>query len=222
MEGRIRIFLLRTALIALGMVIISGCSRSKGIDSSGGEPEAVIQPEVERREIKPAKIDTEDFEIGAYYGIKSVEDFETNGVYGARLAYHVNESFFVEGTYGVTDVGRTSFEKLSGGAPLLTSSQRDFTYYDLSAGYNLLPGEVYFGSNRAFSGALYLLVGAGNTNFADDDHFTLVIGAGYRMLFLDWLAMHLGVRDHLFSSDLLGESKTTNNIEMTLSLTGFF
>jgi len=222
MEGRIRIFLLRAALVALSMVIISGCSRSKGVDGGGGEPEAVIQPEVERREVKPAKIDTEDFEIGVYYGIMSVEDFETNSVYGARLAYHVNESFFVEGTYGRTDVGLTSFEKLSGGAPILTDAQREYSYYDFSAGYNLLPGEAYFGRNRAFSGALYVLIGAGNTNFADDDHFTFVIGAGYRMLMLDWLAMHLGVRNHMFSSDILGESKTTNNIEMTLSLTGFF
>ena len=44
-------------------------------------------------------------------------------------------------TYGQTDVGLTSFEKLSGGAPVLTSSQREFSYYDISAGYNLLPGE---------------------------------------------------------------------------------
>jgi len=222
MAGRIRIFLLRVALVALGMVIISGCSRGKAVNGGVDESEAVIQPEVERREIKPAKIDTEDFEVGAYYGLMSVEDFETNPVYGLRLAYHVSESFFVEGTYGRTDVGQTSFEKLSGGAPILTGSQREFTYYDISAGYNLLPGEVYFGRNRAFSGALYVLAGVGNTTFADDDNFTVVFGAGYRMLFLDWLAMHLGVRNHLFNSDLLGSSKTTNNIEMTLSLTGFF
>ena len=222
MAGRIRIFLLRTTLVTLGLVIISGCSSNKVVTSSVDEPEAVIQPEVERRDIKPAKIDTEDFEIGAYFGLMSVEDFETNPVYGLRLAYHVNEKFFVEGTYGMTDIGETSFEKLSGGAPILTDSQREYSYYDISAGYNLLPGEVFIGRNHAFSGALYLLVGAGNTKFVDDDHFTIVIGAGYRMLVKDWLAVHLGVRDHLFSTDLLGESKTSNNIEMTLSLTGFF
>ena len=85
-----------------------------------------------------------------------------------------------------------------------------------------MPGEVFLGVNRAFSSALYVRVGAGDTGFADDDSFTLVFGAGYRMLMLDWLALHLGVRDHLFDSDLLGEDKTTHNIEMTMSLTGFF
>jgi len=222
MASWIRIFLLRGAVAALGMAIISGCAGRKAVDSGVDAPEAVIQPEVARREIKPAKIDTEDFEIGAYYGIMSVEDFETNSVYGIRFAYHVSENFFVEGTYGQTDVGQTSFERLSGGAPILTDSQREYSYYDLSAGYNLLPGEVFVGRNRAFSGALYVLAGAGNTNFADDDHFTFLIGAGYRMLLLDWLAMHLDVRDHMFNSDLLGEDKTTHNIQMTLSLTGFF
>ncbi len=223
MEGRIRIFLLRAALAVLGMVILSGCSRSKAVGSDG-EPEAVIQPEVERREIKPAKIDTEDFEVGAYFGLMSVEDFETNAVYGVRAAYHINENFFVEGTYGSTDVGMTHAERLNGDtvAPLLSDADREFTYYDVSAGYNLLPGEAYFGRNRAFSGALYVLVGVGNTTFAGDDNFTLVIGAGYRMLLLDWFAVHLGVRDHVFSYDFLGANKTTNNIEMTLSLTGFF
>jgi len=222
MESRIRIFLLRSALITLGAFVLGGCAGRQAAVSSNDEPEAVIQPEVARREIKPAKIDTEDFEIGAYYGIKSVEDFETNAVYGIRLAYHVSENFFVEGTYGRTDVGKTSFEKLSGGAPLLTGSQRKYSYYDLSAGYNLLPGEIFLGKNHAFSGALYVLAGVGNTNFADDDSFTFVVGTGYRMLLVDWLAMHLGVRDHMFNSDLLGKSKVTHNIEMTLGLTAFF
>ena len=64
------------------------------------EAESVIQPEVERRKIKPPKIDNDNFELSAFYGLMSVEDFETNGVYGARLAYHISEGFFVEGTYG--------------------------------------------------------------------------------------------------------------------------
>jgi len=36
------------------------------------------------------------------------------------------------------------------------------------------------------------------------------------------LALHLDVRDPLFDIDILGEDKTTHNIEMTMSLTGFF
>src|SRR5262245_56973404 len=48
----------------------------------------IIEPQVERREVHRTRIDTEDFEIGAYVGILSIEDFESNAVFGARLAYN--------------------------------------------------------------------------------------------------------------------------------------
>jgi outer membrane beta-barrel protein len=223
MEGGIRIFLLRAISIAVCVVCLSGCFGGRTvIDTAPDEGESVIQPQVDRREIKTARIDTDNFEVGAYYGLMSVEDFETNAVYGARLAYHISEGFFVEGTYGQTDAGQTSFEKLSGGAPILTDEQRKLSYYDISIGYNLLPGEVFIGRKRAFSSALYVVAGAGNTNFADDDFFTIVLGAGYRMLMTDWLALHVDFRDRLFDSDLLGEEKTTHNFEWTLGLSAFF
>ena len=43
-----------------------------------GEPDQrpVIDPQVERREIKRARIDTEDFELGGYVGVLAIEDFE--------------------------------------------------------------------------------------------------------------------------------------------------
>lgn len=223
MEGGIRIFLLRVTLAALCVVSITGCFGGRAVtETAPDEQEGVIQPEVERREARPVKIDTDNFEIGAFYGLMSVEDFETNSEYGVRLAYHISEGFFVEGTYGTTDAGETSFEKLSGGAPLLTDDQRKLSYYDLSVGYNLLPGEVFIGRKRAYPSALYVVVGAGNTNFADDDFFTLVLGAGYRMLLTDWLALRVDVRDRLFDSDLLGEDKTTHNFEFNIGLSGFF
>jgi hypothetical protein len=73
----------------------------------------VIDPEVERREVKEPAIDREDFEIGGYVGIMSIEDFGSNVSYGLRLAYHITEGFFVEGTVGQSDGGLTSFEVLS-------------------------------------------------------------------------------------------------------------
>ncbi|HEY5807887.1 MAG TPA: hypothetical protein VIT67_07955, partial [Povalibacter sp.] len=69
-----------------------------GAPSEQSVPQPIINPEVERREIKRAKIDTEDFEIGIYGGILSIEDFESHPVYGARLAYHLTEDFFLEAT----------------------------------------------------------------------------------------------------------------------------
>ena len=70
--------------------------------------------------------------------------------------------------------------------------------------------------------AVYLTLAAGNTRFAGDDHFSVALGAGLRVLATDWLAVHLDVRDRMFESDLLGENKNTQNIQVGLGLTAFF
>jgi outer membrane beta-barrel protein len=193
-------------------------------DAATATPEdrPVIEPQVERREIKRTKIDTEDFELGAYFGILSIEDFESHSVYGARLAYHLTEDFFLEGTVGRSKAGRTSYETLSGAAELLDDDDRDYTYYALSVGWNALPGEVFIGKNRAYNSAFYLVAGIGSTTFAGDDRFTVSGGFGYRILPTDWLAVHFDVRDHVFDIDLLGKKKIVNNLEAHLGLSIFF
>ena len=228
MESRFRLLFLVLPVFALGL---NGCAATKNLFGRGNNsappptaeaPGQVIDPDVERREIKEPKIDTEHFEIGAFVGIMSVEDFESNIVYGARLAYHVTEGFFVEGTFGQTDAGLTSFERLSGGAPILSDSDRSFTFYNLNLGYNILPGEVFLGEGRAYNTNLYLIAGLGSTRFAGDDRFTVNFGVGYRFLLTDSIALHLDFRDHLFDIDLLGEDKTVHNLEGNLGVTVFF
>jgi outer membrane beta-barrel protein len=123
---------------------------------------------------------------------------------------------------GQSTAGRTSFETLGGNIELLTGDERRFTYYSLSLGYNFLPGEVYLGRNLAMNSSFYVLAGIGSVDFAGDDHLTINFGAGYRVLPTDWLAIHIGVQDRVFDSDLLGETKVTNNMEMLLSATVFF
>ena len=87
----------------------------------------VIEPELQRRSIEKPAIDSENFEIGAYYGLISIEDFDTSDVMGVSLAYHITEDFFFEATYAMAEGDRTSYEELSGGAPLLDSGDRDYT-----------------------------------------------------------------------------------------------
>ncbi len=228
MESRFRILFLVLPVFALGL---SGCAATKNLFGWGNEsappptaeePGQVIDPVVERREVKEPKIDSENFELGAFVGIMSVEDFESGVVYGARLAYHVTEGFFVEGSIGQTEAGQTSFERLSGGAPIISDSDRTYTYYNLNLGYNILPGEVFLGEGRAYNTNLYLTGGLGSTRFAGDDRFTVNFGVGYRFLFTDSITFHLDFRDHLFDIDILGEDKTTHNLEGTLGFTVFF
>jgi outer membrane beta-barrel protein len=185
-------------------------------------PPRVIEPNVARRKIKRPKIDNENWEIGGGLGFLSVEDFGTNSTYAAQISYHVTEDFFFRGDVGQTTAGRTSFETLGGNIELLTGDERRFTYYSLSLGYNFLPGEVFIGRKTAMSSSFYLLAGIGSVKFAGDNRLTINFGAGYKVLPTDWLAISLGVQDRVFDSDLLGETKVKNNIEMLLSATVFF
>ncbi len=226
MENRFRVLF----LIALAAAL-SGCAATKNLFGMGGDesapppaegPGQVIEPEVERREIREPKIDREDFEVGAFAGIMSIEDFGSDLVYGVRLAYHVTEGFFVEGTVGRSEAGLTSFESLSGGARLLSDDDRELTYYNINLGYNLLPGEAFIGEGRAYNTSLYFIAGLGSTRFAADDRFTVNFGLGYRFLLNDSIALHIDFRDHLFDIDLLGEEKTAHNLEGHVGITVFF
>jgi len=224
MESRVRVLFLITLVIML-----SGCAATKNLFGFGrdeapsptsGPPGQVIDPEVERREIKEPAIDREDFEVGAFAGIMSIEDFGSDTVYGVRLAYHITEGFFVEAMVGRSEAGLTSYESLSGGARLF--NDRALSYYNVNLGYNVLPGEVFIGEGRAYNTNFYLVAGLGSTNFADDDRFTVNFGAGYRFLLTDSVAFHLDFRDHLFDIDILGDEKTTHNLEGTIGVTVFF
>ena len=182
----------------------------------------VILPEVERRDIRPAAIDTEDFEIGAFAGILSIQDFDSEIVYGVRAAWHVTEDFFFEANYGESEGDLTSYEKLSGGAPLFDDADRDYSFYNVLVGWNIMPGEVFLWDKHAFKSDLYLIGGAGSTDFLGDTWFTATIGVGYRLLLNDSLAWRIDVRDHIYDRDAFGADETTNNIEWTTGLTLFF
>lgn len=225
MEGRLRILFLTNLFLGVCVLLMSGMAWSADttVASDGkAAQQQVIQPQIKRRSIDVDKIDTEDFEIGVFSGLLSTEDFGTNLVIGARAAYHVTEGIFFEAAYAKSDTSETSYERLSGGAPLLTDDQRTLTYYNASIGYNLLPGEAFIGKGWAFNTALYVIGGVGITSFADDDRFTINFGAGYRFLATDWLAIHLDVRDHIFDIDLLGVDKTAHNLELACGITVFF
>jgi outer membrane beta-barrel protein len=236
---------LRVLLLTLAGLILGGCASVRGwldrdappaeqaeptdeelaraeqTEAEEGAPR-VIDPEVERRKIKVPRIDTENIELGGFFGALSIEDFGTNPVYGITGAYHITEDFFAVAEVGRSQAGRTSFETLGGNIQLLTDDERQLTYYNLGLGYNFLPGEVFLGRGRAMTSALYVTMGVGNTEFAGDDHVTVNLGAGYRVLPTDWLALHVGLQAHLFNSDLLGSDKMTSNLQAHMGVTVFF
>ena len=182
----------------------------------------LIEPDVTPAPVTEALIDTENFEIGAFVGVLNIEDFESSLVYGGKLTYHLSESFFFEAGVGFAEGGETSFEKLAGNVEVLTDSERDYSYYNINLGYNVLPGEAFLTENYAFNTNFYLIAGAGATDFAGDTRFTLNAGAGYQVLLTDSVAVHIGVRQHYYRIDVLGAEKTSMNTEVSTGLSVFF
>ncbi|HVC02772.1 MAG TPA: outer membrane beta-barrel domain-containing protein [Steroidobacteraceae bacterium] len=195
---------------------------AEGRTAGGARNGEIIEPQVTRRVVKTPKIKSSDFELGPYFGALSIQDFGTNPVYGARLAYHVTNDVFMEGYLGRSTAGTTSLQDVFPNITILSNSGKQFTYYDLDVGYDVLPGEVYLGRGRAFNTALYTTLGMGDVKFADKDQFALNFGVGERILITDWLAMHMDVRDHIFETDLTGRTKNVDNIEATLGFTVFY
>lgn len=216
MDSRIQLLLI-AALVGSMSAPVAVAADPKDLEL---EPLVVREPE--RREVKVNDIDSENFEIGGYAGILDVQDFGSNAVYGVRAAYHITEDFFLEGVYGRSELGKTSFEKLSGNVQLLSNDDRQFSYYNVAVGYNVLPGEAFVGRKYAFRGGLYLIAGAGSSDFAGDQRFTISGGFGYRVAATDWMSLRIDVRDYVFQSDLLGSNETLNNLEFTGGMTIFF
>lgn len=181
----------------------------------------VIEPDIERRNIKVPHIKSEDIEFGVYYGVYSAEDFGSAQLTGVRLAYHVTEDIFFEGAYGTSTVTDAQYRPFLPSGIFINEVEK-LTYYSVSVGYNFFPGEVFVSKQRAMSSAVYVIAGIGNTNFAQEDRATINFGLGIRVLPTDWLAVHFDMRDNIFRSDILGVSKTANNFEMHAGLTVFF
>jgi outer membrane beta-barrel protein len=183
--------------------------------------EQVVVPQVDRRDIKPPRYPSNDFEVGAFIGTYATQNFGSSLVYGLRLGYAITEDFFVQGVYGSTKVSDENFRQILPGGVFPTSSEQ-LSYYNLSVGYNVLPGEVFIGANRALPSAFYLIAGVGSTDFAGQSRQTINVGFGARVFLKDSFALQVDVRDHIFSLDVLGQSQSTQNLELTAGFSFYF
>ncbi|MBP55523.1 outer membrane beta-barrel domain-containing protein [Marinobacter sp.] len=212
----------RTKHILLTVLPFAGLLLVPTAVSAQEDDRPLIEPDVRPQKVDEALIDTENFEIGAFAGIINIEDFESSFLWGGKLTYHLSETFFFEANVGFAEGGETSFEKLAGDVQVLSDEDRDYRYYNINIGMNVLPGEAFLTENYAFNTNFYLIGGAGATDFAGDTRFTVNVGAGYQVLLTDSVSIHLGVREHFYRIDVLGEEKTSMNTEVSGGLTVFF
>ena len=181
----------------------------------------VVVPEVERREVKLPKFPSKDIAVGVFAGTYATQNFGAAPVVGLRLGYHITEDWFVETTLGQSKVSDEAFRQVLPGG-IFPSSKETLKYYDFSAGYNLLPGEVFPTARRAKATAIYLIAGVGSTKFNDQRSQTINFGLGGRLLLTDRAAVQFDMRDHVFSLDLLGKRQSTHNLELTGGFTYYF
>jgi outer membrane beta-barrel protein len=210
---------IRSLFLALILFAASGQLAAQSNEDDGG---GLVEPQIERTEFDESMIDSDDFEFSAYAGYLAVENFDTNIVTGFKVGYHVTEDFFVQASYGFSEAGETSFEKLSGGAPLLSESEREVEYYLVTLGFNLFPGEAFITDSTTFNTVFYLSGGMGNTTFAGDDRFTIAYAVGFRTLFADGFSVDVEMRDLIFEQDIFGSDEMTNNLEFSVALNLFF
>ena len=188
---------------------------------SASVTEQVIVPQVERRDLRRPKYPSNDFAVGLYAGTYATQNFGAAAVSGLRLSYHVTEDFFVDATLGRSKVSDENFRQVLPGG-IFVNRTETLSYYAVSAGYNVLPGEVFFGRNHAKATQGYILAGVGSTDFAGQKRQTFHAGFGLRLIVADWFSVQADVRDHIFTLDLLGRRQSTQNIEVTAGLTLFF
>jgi outer membrane beta-barrel protein len=184
-------------------------------------PDPVVVPQVERREVRSPSYPSRDFAIGLFGGTYSTQNFGASAVGGVRLGYHITEDFFVDGTLAQTKVSDEAFRQVLPGG-VFTSRTQTLRYYAVSAGWNVLTGEAFFGRRTAKAFQSYVLAGIGSTDFAGQRKQTLHVGMGLRVLFNDRFAVQFDARDHLFPLDLLGRKQDTHNLEFTTGLTVYF
>jgi outer membrane beta-barrel protein len=200
--------------------LCASCWSAAAADAPASTDQVVL-PQVDRREVRLPRFPSNDFEIGAFAGSYATQNFGSSPVSGLRLGYHVNEDFFVEAVLAQTKVSDATFRQVLPGGIFPAASEK-LSYYNLSVGYNVLPGEVFLGRGNAKPMSFYLIGGVGSTSFNQQRQSTFNLGAGLRVYLNDHFALQFDARDHLFALDLLGKRQSTQNPELSAGVTASF
>jgi len=212
---------MKRILFAIGTLgfLLGGVSAFAQSENFPQSEEPVVTPPSEEHKLKEAKIDTESLEVGPYYGLYALEGFGTSGVLGFRLAYHLTEDVFFEGTYGETRIEQDTFRRLTG--RLLVADDK-VTYWSAGAAYNLFPGQLFLTRKRTLNSTIYLIGGLGQTRIDRQAHFTFDAGTGYKIFIVDWFDIRMELRTHILQTDLTGKKQTMDNMEGTAAFAVYF
>ncbi len=190
--------------------------------SQGGRGINVIEPETPKERATSAALDTEHFEVGVHVGLLSVQDFNSNPVYGLSLRYYFNEKVFIEGSTGTSETKQNNIEA---NESRNYNFERDFTYTSVGAGYRVLQGRGFWGKKRKYNTGLFLQAGIEAVDFAEASETGLVLGISHKTVLTDWLTINLDFKDHIYNRTLEGLNEsggTTHNTEIAVGLSTIF
>ncbi len=204
-----------------GVACINAIAADKTLSNLNDKQESVriIEPKKDVPVAKAAAIDDERFELGVFTGFLSVEDFNTNPVFGVSFSYHLKPSVLLQLNYGQSAVDKATFE---GNNNFLADNDRDFTYTDVLGGYRILRGRSFFGKNQKYNTDIYLMGGLAAIDFAGESNTGVVVGASYRVVLTDTLVATMDFRGYSVNRDFLDDNKRTLNAELSFGLNLLF
>lgn len=185
---------------------------------------SIIEPEEQNRKVDTAQIDTERFELGAYLGLLSVQNFNTNPVYGLSFSFHITDRWMAQLNYASSDFDQSNAEASRGdNFSAIVDRDRNVEYVNLLAGYKLLDGRSFLSANKKFDSSFYVLAGVGETDFAEVSDTSFTFGFSYRVVLTDYLTANVDIKDHLIKQEIdEGETESTHNNELTFGINALF
>lgn len=193
------------------------------IGDVGKKKVTVIKPKKEIEKADSAQIDDERFEIGAFVGSMSIQEFNTVLLGGISGHFHINSRFMVGLRYGQTDSAKALAESFfEEGVNFIPDRDEGFRYLALEGSIKISESRSYLGSRRKFSSRLYFDLGIENIEFAGNDELGLSLGLNYKIVLTDWLTGNLVFKDHIFNNEFLGEEELTQNLEFSIGFNALF
>lgn len=194
-------------------------NKSPLFDLSGATP--ALTPEIDRREFNVPGIDTENFEVGLFYGVLSVENFGANYLKGVNASFFITEDFFITLNMGFSSVNDSVYRRLN--LPLFgESGKKDLRENSVLFGWNVLPGEFFWMGKQAFTSNLYVLAGKGTVSFDGGDYSTYVGGVGVRIIPRDWFAIRVESKISEYKTNILGYGKYSHDFDVVTGVSVFF
>jgi len=199
-------------------------AQSQTIGEASGKKITVITPKKEVKKVHSAQIDDERFELGAFIGSLSLQEFNTVFLAGITGSFHINSRFMASLRYGQSNEAEASFERFQEGVDFIPDREDGFQFLALEGSVKISETRSYLGAQDRYKYAsrLYFDVGIENVQFAGNDEIGFSIGLNYKVVVTDWLTANLIFKDHIVEREFLGEDELSQNLEISIGFSGLF